>query len=61
LSFQSLNNKNMYLIFDTETTGLPNYFKAPITDTENWPSCDQIAWKLHDEIGHMFAHKDYLL
>ena len=27
----------MYLIFDTETTGLPKNFKAPITDTDNWP------------------------
>ena len=41
----------MYLIFDTETTGLPKRFDAPITDTDNWPRCIQIAWQLHDADG----------
>jgi hypothetical protein len=27
----------MYLIFDTETTGLPKKWNAPITDIDNWP------------------------
>jgi len=27
----------MYLTFDSETTGLPKNFKAPISDSENWP------------------------
>jgi len=27
----------MFLIFDTETTGLPRNFKAPLTDFDNWP------------------------
>ena len=40
----------MYLIFDTETTGLPKRWDAPITDTDNWPRCIQIAWQLHDEL-----------
>ena len=43
----------MYLIFDTETTGLPKNWKAPITDTDNWPRCVQIAWQLHDEMGEL--------
>lgn len=30
----------MYLFFDTETTGLPKRWNAPVTDLENWPgSC----------------------
>jgi len=33
-----------YLFFDTETTGMPDDFKAPVTDTENWPRIVQIAW-----------------
>src|SRR5690606_8196194 len=49
------------LIFDTETTGLPKNYKAPITDTENWPRCIQIAWQLHDEMGRVVEHKDYLV
>ena len=51
----------MYLIFDTETTGLPRNFNAPITDTDNWPRCIQIAWQLHDEMGNMLEHQDYLV
>jgi DNA polymerase-3 subunit alpha len=51
----------MYLIFDTETTGLPKRWNAPITDTDNWPRCIQIAWQLHDELGHCIEHQDYLV
>ena len=51
----------MYLIFDTETTGLPRNWKAPLTDADNWPRCIQIAWQLHDEKGHCIAHEDYLI
>ena len=51
----------MYLIFDTETTGLPRSWKAPLTDTDNWPRCVQIAWQLHDEMGEIIEHKDFLI
>ena len=51
----------MYLIFDTETTGLPKSWTAPITDTDNWPRCIQIAWQLHDEMGNLIEHQDYLV
>ncbi|APD06094.1 DNA-directed DNA polymerase [Flavobacteriaceae bacterium UJ101] len=51
----------MYLIFDTETTGLPKDFNAPITDTDNWPRAIQIAWQLHDEWGQLIEHKDFLI
>ncbi|UCE94945.1 MAG: DNA polymerase III subunit alpha [Flavobacteriaceae bacterium] len=51
----------MYLIFDTETTGLPKNWNAPITDVDNWPRCVQIAWQLHDEMGRMVTHEDYLI
>ncbi|QNL49447.1 DNA polymerase III subunit alpha [Olivibacter sp. SDN3] len=51
----------MYLIFDTETTGLPKRWDAPITDTDNWPRCIQIAWQLHDEMGNLVEHQDYLV
>ncbi|MFZ6010281.1 MAG: 3'-5' exonuclease, partial [Bacteroidota bacterium] len=27
----------MYLIFDTETTGIPHNKTAPISDLDNWP------------------------
>jgi DNA polymerase III subunit alpha len=51
----------MYLIFDTETTGLPKRWDAPITDTNNWPRCIQIAWQLHDDMGKLIEHQDYLI
>lgn len=51
----------MYLIFDTETTGLPKRWNAPITDTDNWPRCIQIAWQLHDELGNLVEHQDMLI
>ena len=51
----------MYLIFDTETTGLPKRWGAPISDTDNWPRCIQIAWQLHDEMGKVIEHQDYLV
>ena len=51
----------MYLIFDTETTGLPKRWNAPITDTDNWPRCIQIAWQLHDNMGRCLEHQDYLI
>lgn len=51
----------MYLIFDTETTGLPRSFKAPISDVENWPRVVQLAWQLHDDDGTLVEHKDFLI
>ena len=51
----------MYLIFDTETTGLPKKWKAPITDTNNWPRCVQIAWQLHDDMGNLVDNQDFLI
>ena len=51
----------MYLIFDTETTGLPKNFNAPITDSDNWPRMVQIAWQLHDKDGNLLENQDYII
>ena len=51
----------MYIIFDTETTGLPRNWNAPITDTDNWPRAIQIAWQLHDLDGNLIEAKDFLV
>lgn len=51
----------MYLIFDTETTGLPKRWDAPASDTDNWPRCVQIAWQLHDSMGKLIDRQDYLV
>ena len=51
----------MYLIFDTETTGLPKKWNAPITDSDNWPRCVQLAWQLHDSKGALISDHSYLI
>jgi DNA polymerase-3 subunit alpha len=43
----------MFLIFDTETTGLPKNYNAPLSDFDNWPRMVQIAWQLHDKTGSL--------
>ena len=45
----------MFLVYDTETTGLPKSYKAPLTDSENWPRLVQLAWQLHDEKGKLIS------
>lgn len=42
----------MYLFFDTETTGLPKNYKAPASDSDNWPRLVQIAWSIYDAEGN---------
>lgn len=36
----------MYLILDTETSGLPHRWNAPASDVDNWPRIVQLAWIL---------------
>ncbi|MFZ5940997.1 MAG: DNA polymerase III subunit alpha [Bacteroidota bacterium] len=43
----------MFLIFDTETTGLPKRDNAPLEDLDNWPRMVQLAWQLHDSAGRL--------
>jgi DNA polymerase III subunit alpha len=45
----------MFLIFDTETTGLPRNYNAPLSDSDNWPRVVQIAWQLHDVKGNLLS------
>ena len=50
----------MYIVFDTETTGLPQRYDAPITDTDNWPRMVQLAWQLHDSLGKLVEVKNFI-
>ena len=36
------------LVFDTETTGLPKKYNAPIEDSDNWPHIVQLSMLLYD-------------
>ncbi len=51
----------MYLIFDTETTGLPQNYSAPVTDLDNWPRVVQLAWQLHDHTGKYLSGGNYII
>jgi DNA polymerase-3 subunit alpha len=50
-----------FLIFDTETTGLPKRNNAPIEDLDNWPRLVQLAWELHDIEGNLVEAKNYIV
>jgi len=51
----------MFLVFDTETTGLPKKWNAPVSDSNNWPRCIQLAWQLHDAKGDLISNHSYLI
>ena len=51
----------MYLIFDTETTGLPKRFNAPVEEIDNWPRVVQIAWQLHDATGKLLDAQNHIV
>lgn len=51
----------MYLFFDTETTGLPKNYQAPLDDFANWPRLVQIAWSLYDAEGNHWGSYSYVI
>ncbi len=51
----------MYLTFDTETTGLPSNWKAPVTAVNNWPRMVQVAWLNHDADGNLINKHTHII
>jgi DNA polymerase III subunit epsilon len=51
----------MLLFFDTETTGLPKNWKAPVTDLNNWPRLVQLAFLLYDREGNRVSERNYII
>jgi DNA polymerase-3 subunit epsilon len=51
----------MYLFFDTETTGLPKNWKAPVTDLNNWPRLVQLAFLYYDRNGNKISGGDFII
>ena len=51
----------MFLIFDTETTGLIGNKSAPYTDEAAWPRVVQLAWQLHGLDGVLVEQRDFLI
>lgn len=51
----------MYLFFDTETTGLPRDWKAPVTKLDNWPRLVQLAYQLYDNNGRRVIEGNHII
>ena len=51
----------MYIVFDTETTGLPVSRKALISDVDNWPRIVQIAWEAFDSNDRKIDSRAYFI
>lgn len=49
------------VFFDTETTGLPKYYNAPITQANNWPRLVQLAFLEYFEDGSLSAKHNYII
>jgi DNA polymerase-3 subunit epsilon len=49
------------LFFDTETTGLPQFYNAPITQVNNWPRLVQLAFIEFYENGTLSAKHNYII
>lgn len=47
----------MFLVFDTETTGLPKKYDAPMKDVDNWPRVIQLAWAFFDADKKLIDHR----
>jgi DNA polymerase-3 subunit epsilon len=68
IKFQNISNelaqkvfKKKYLFFDTETTGLPKIFNAPISKSENWPRLVQLAYIIYDASGNKLKSNNYII
>ena len=51
----------MKFFFDTETTGLPRSYKAPVSDLNNWPRLIQVAWLVTEEGGKEIKSAEYII
>lgn len=56
-----MQQNDSYLFFDTETTGVPRNYKAPISDSNNWPRLVQIGWILTDSEGCETKSCNYII
>jgi DNA polymerase III epsilon subunit-like protein len=54
-------DKKYILFFDTETTGLPKNWKAPVSDTHNWPRLVQLAYQLFDNNGIKITEQNFII
>lgn len=58
---ESRRSNDMYIFFDTETTGLPRDYDAPASDTRNWPRLVQLSWILEDATRTRISEGNYII
>ena len=51
----------MFLLFDISANGNPRSWKAPYTDTFNWPRMIHLAWLVYDKKGQLVEDKDFMV
>jgi DNA polymerase III epsilon subunit-like protein len=56
-----VGERAMYLVFDTETTGIPRNHDAPASDIGNWPRLVQIVWLIADAEGHELRRQAFIV
>ena len=49
------------LVFDTETTGLPESRNTSILETEKWPHIVQISWITYDTTTEEYSASDHII
>ncbi len=60
--FSGIEVKTGYFLFvDTETTGLPKRYDAPVSDLNNWPRLVQIAWLVYNPEANLISAKNYII
>lgn len=53
--------ETQYLLFDTETNGLPRRKNVPAESVENWPRIVQLAWGEYNGRGKRLAEASYII
>lgn len=53
--------KAKYLFFDTETTGLPLSWKAPLSRVDNWPRLVWLVWATFDQDRSPIGNHNFLV
>lgn len=51
----------MKLFLDTETTGKPKNYNAPMSDVDNWPRLVQLGYIIQDDDGKMVNENEFIV
>lgn len=60
-NFCFIDHAQNLLFFDTETSGLPKEYNAPVSDIDNWPRLLQLSWIITDSAGNISEEGNYLI